>query len=101
MRSVLAVTAVGLALIVAGLTGDPRALVPGALVALVLGVTVRWGDLADRFDRLDALVHAMHSVAKIVEPASVASPTELRIILSSGHNGLRGATLRQLGVVNQ
>ena len=52
-------------------------------------------------DRLDALVHAMHSVAKIVEPASVASPTELRSILSSGHNGLRGATLRQLGVVNQ
>ena len=49
----------------------------------------------------DALVHAMHSVAKIVEPASVASPTELRSILSSGHNGLRGATLRQLGVVNQ
>ena len=36
MRSVLAVTAVGLALIVAGLTGDPRALVPGALVALGL-----------------------------------------------------------------
>ena len=38
MRSVLAVTAVGLALIVAGLTGDPRALVPGALVALGLAV---------------------------------------------------------------
>lgn len=62
---------------------------------------VSWVPGSSSPDRLDALVHAMHSVAKIVEPASVASPTELRSILSSGHNGLRGATLRQLGVVNQ
>lgn len=61
---------------------------------------VSWVPGSSSPDRLDALVHAMHSVAKIVEPASVASPTELRSILSSGHNGLRGATLRQLGVVS-
>lgn len=54
---------------------------------------VSWVPTDESPDRLDALVHAMHDLAKTSDPASVADPRALRAMLSSRRPGVPNLTV--------
>lgn len=63
---------------------------------------VSWVPGHDSPDRLDALVHAMHNLARTVDPASVASPDELRQLaaqMAAQQMAARQMGGRHLGIV--
>jgi len=56
---------------------------------------VSWVPGSESPDRLDALVHGMHNLARTVDPASVASPGELRSLAAV----LASKNVPNLGIV--
>jgi phage terminase large subunit-like protein len=73
----------------------------GTLLGGLEDQLVSWVPGNDSPDRLDALVHAMYNLARTVDPATVADPTELSRLTGTAGGGVPPGTLpgRHLGIV--